>query len=273
MNVMCLSLGFTDDELPFKVSNPPKLDGTAAPELRFDLSAPVSSDEVVGDILAATHLEGQEPGRPEDCDEEETGESLLQLDETVNPGQSNPPNQNAEEDDNNVTTEDIALAEFLEEIDLAGESPVATERKVSSLTTKTFKPETTMESFIRLTNQQQWLPFNHSKTKPKTAEDIEEQSFFESMQSKCNRTVAPSAHRGHDAFERAWNLEVAKRHLTAVEEGNNDTLFIKRKRAKQLQDHCDWLQEQLRQSTRAEEQQNPDSIMQQRNKGSPNISS
>ena len=80
------------------------------------------------------------------------------------------------------------------------------------------------------------------------AEDTEEASLFESLQSEYNRHVAPSAHRGHNAFKKAWNLEVAKRYLKAIEEGNNDTIFIKRKSAKQLQDHYDWLQDQLQQS-------------------------
>lgn len=89
--------------------------------------------------------------------------------------------------------------------------------------------------------------------------------MFESLQSQYNRHVAPSAHRGCNAFEKAWNLEVAKRHLKAIEEGNNDTIFIKRKSAKQLQDHYDWLQDQLRQSKRSEEQKE-DSIMEDMNR-------
>ena len=176
INSMCLSAGFEEDELPFKVSNPPQLDETAAPELGFDMTVPVSSAEVIGDVVATAtaQLEAEEPtGRSDiDCDEEEPGENLLL---NVPAGQNNLPNANAEED---VTTEDVALAEFLDEIDLAGDPPAATEQRLSALSTEMFKPETTMESFVRLTNQQQWVPFNHSKTLAKSAEDVEEEIWI-----------------------------------------------------------------------------------------------
>jgi len=262
INSMCLSVGFQEDELPFQASNPPELDDKVAPELGFDVSVPVSNGQVTGDVLVAAQLTTADDGNVEtsdaDYDEDKT-------DDIEPVAEDQPPNENSEEPVNLTTDEDLELAEFLEQINLAGELPAATQRKVVALSTETFKPESTMESFIRLTNQQEWVPFNHSRTQQKTAKDSEEASLFESLQGQYNRHVAPSAHRGYNAFEKAWNLEVAKRYLKAIEEGNNDTTFIKRKSAKQLQDHYDWLEEQLRQSKQSEEQKE-DSIMGEMNR-------
>jgi len=108
------------------------------------------------------------------------------------------------------------------------------------------------------------VPFNHSNNN-KSAEEEEEFSVFETMSSKFNRHVSPSAHRGHKSFEKAWNLEVAKRHLEALEEGDNNAPFIKRKSCNQLQEHFDWLQSRLRSSEQAEETKD-DSMMTDLNK-------
>jgi len=158
INSMCVLVGFKEDELPFKVSNPPELDDKLVPELGFDVSVPVSSGEVTGDVLATAQLtmaDGAVERSDADYDEDGTDE--------LEPVAGVPPtNENQNTEEAASTEDDLELAEFLEEIDLAGEPLESTQRKVIALSTEIFKPETTMESFIRLTNQQEWVPFNHS---------------------------------------------------------------------------------------------------------------
>ena len=132
INSMCVLVGFKEDELPFKVSNPSELDDKLAPELGFDVSAPASNGEVTGDALATAQLtmaDGAAERSDADYDEDGT-------DEVEPVAGMAPTNENENTEEAASTEDDLELAEFLEEIDLAGEPLESTQRKVIALSSQ-----------------------------------------------------------------------------------------------------------------------------------------
>jgi len=57
---MMASVGFMENDYPFKVSNPPGLDDAIVPEFGFDVSVPVSKAEVTGDIMIGSERAAEE---------------------------------------------------------------------------------------------------------------------------------------------------------------------------------------------------------------------
>jgi len=102
-------------------------------------------------------------------------------------------------------------------------------------------PETSMQSFDRLTNEQAWVPFGPTKAStPKARSDLAEEALSNRMSKDCERHVSPGTPRhGHKDFELAWNIEVAEQHRIKTEDDNNDTVLINRKSHMQLRQHCD----------------------------------
>ena len=100
--------------------------------------------------------------------------------------------------------------------------------------------ETTMEAFNRQTGGSSWVPISQDlKTKDKV--DVEEQRYFNELESQFKRSVAPSAAHGYDLFAKAWEQEVGRRHLQAMA-GDESIVLLRPKSVAQLQDHFDFLQ-------------------------------
>jgi len=106
---------------------------------------------------------------------------------------------------------------------------------------ETRRPETSMQSFTRLTNQQPWIPFRKvNATTPKSPVDFEEEGLFNRLHKEYKRNVSPGTPRyGYRDFELAWNIEVAERYRKKMEDDNDDIVLINRKSYLQLQEHYD----------------------------------
>jgi len=103
-------------------------------------------------------------------------------------------------------------------------------------------PETSMQSFARLTKEQPWIPFRlvNSST-PKTALDLEEEALFNRLSKDYKRHVSPGYRHGYKDFELAWNIEVAERFRKRMDDADNGTeiVLVNRKSYIQLQQHYD----------------------------------
>jgi len=86
-------------------------------------------------------------------------------------------------------------------------------------------PETSMQSFARLTNAQPWIPFRKANsTVPKTEFDLAEEGLFNQMSKDYKRHVSPGAPLyGYKDFELAWNIEVAERCRRLMDDGEHST--------------------------------------------------
>jgi len=119
------------------------------------------------------------------------------------------------------------------------------------LALETKAPETSMQSFSRLTNEQPWVPFRKiNATTPKTALDLEEEGLFNRLHKDYKRHVSPGTPRfGYRDFELSWNIEVAERYHKKMEVGDDEeVVLINRKSYMHLQQHCDDIVESNRMS-------------------------
>jgi len=114
---------------------------------------------------------------------------------------------------------------------------------VHQMVLDTLSPETSLQSFARMTNHEPWIPFR-SLNSSVAATDLEreEYSLFARMKCKYKRHVSPGLPRvGYRDFELAWNMEVAERYRRKLEEEDteNNIVMINRKSYVQLQQHYD----------------------------------
>jgi len=110
------------------------------------------------------------------------------------------------------------------------------------LVLETRDPETSLQTFSRLANEEPWTPFRPiNSSAEKTEQDFEEHALFQRMKKNCKRHLSPgTARAGYKEFELAWNLEVAERHRKFMNNDcMNNTVLIRRKSYLQLQQHHD----------------------------------
>jgi len=161
--------------------------------------------------------------------------------------------EEAEEDENDVGEEEDELNFNDDPIDIEGGEDLEIDEQVEQmhlLALETRTPETSMQSFARLTNDQAWVPFRKMQASaPKTDLDMEEEGLFNKLHLDCKRNVPPGTPRhGCRDFELSWNVEVAERYRKKMEDDSEDIVLINRKSYIQLQEHCDDIVESDRMS-------------------------
>jgi hypothetical protein len=101
--------------------------------------------------------------------------------------------------------------------------------------------ETTMSTFLRLTKNTGWVPFNTGAL-PKDDTDLAEFSLFEVLKDQFNPNVSPGSPKGYKNFELIWNEHVADRFQSLVM-GDERVVLIRPKSAQQLKDYYKHLHE------------------------------
>ena len=185
INSFLKSLGYSNDELPFKIEVPAVTDASNA-DVGLDKNVAIGPEEV--NVL--------QRGLRELRIDHEHVEDHERPDEGVDEEENN--SQSAEEG-NEEDLADLGLDEASKKI----------EKTVESLVPEIRKKETTLDAFKRLTQHQEWIPFNVGGTSPL---DREEQFLFASLQSSYNRHASPRATKGYHYFMIQWNLEAAERY-------------------------------------------------------------
>jgi hypothetical protein len=98
-------------------------------------------------------------------------------------------------------------------------SPVDSEMVLDEMTklipTILLYGELTMSSFLRLTRNTGWVPFD-TGTMPKDDTDLAEFSLFELLKNQFNPYVSPGSPMGYKNFELLWNKHVADRFEALV---------------------------------------------------------
>jgi hypothetical protein len=182
-----------------------------------------SNDDELADFLTDLYLD----------DEEEDIEVLFPEDELVEP-----------------TLEDIAQLEA--EIHLLDVTETITrtdginrrtiQEEVRKLLPEDTRKESTLQAFQRLTQQEGWLPFRTpGSTGRPTATDDAETRLFDNMKDN----YIGQGKLGFKAFERDWNIEVARRFQLWLD-GSEDFVQINAKTVKLLKDYHEQLNEQAR---------------------------
>jgi len=98
-----------------------------------------------------------------------------------------------------------------------------------------------MEAFVRQSGGQPWIPFSQN-LQSTDAVDREEHRVFNEMSAEYNRSVAPSAAHGYNAFALAWDQLVGDRYQKKLEEGDDSIVLLRPKSVTQLQSFYDYLQ-------------------------------
>jgi len=153
----------------------------------------------------------------------------------------------AEPDEDELNFNDDPVDFHEEEADLAIDEQV---EQMHLLASETKSPESSMQSFSRLTNEQPWVPFRKTNAAtPKITLDLEEEGLFNCPHKDCKRHVSPGTPRcGCRDFELTWNVEVAERHRKRIEDDTEEIVLINGKSYMQLQEHCDDIMESERMS-------------------------
>jgi len=151
-------------------------------------------------------------------------------------------NNDAKEEQEEDTIEPIALNENQNEEENV-ELQLEVDAEVEHLLVLDQRsPETSLQTFSRLTNQEPWIPFRPlNTTTPKTQLDFAEYQLFQTMKKDFKRHISPGQPHGYKDFELAWNLEVAERYRKFMDSDYNNTYItiINRKSFIQLQQHHD----------------------------------
>jgi len=152
-----------------------------------------------------------------------TEEHLMQIDFDAVEEDEDSNAEEPENDEEEDSTEPIALNENQdseEDINLQLEVDAEVEHL---LVLDQRSPETSSQTFNRLTNKEPWIPFRPvNSTIPKTQLDIAECQLFQQMKKDFKRHASPGQPLGYKDFELAWNSEVAERHRKSVDSDCNN---------------------------------------------------
>lgn len=216
--------GVALDELPYKELSIPKVIDIME-DIGFDFN--IGTHDIQSTVAQAPVGDETETNTTNDDnnDPEDHGEGGLTIEEFI-------AGINAEFGEEQQAAEDLEDAP--DRYDRANAREI--EIQLSRLIPDIYRHESTLDCFNRLTDNQPWVPF-HKGTRVKTAIDIEEAAVFETMHVEYSRFRTPSANKGYNSFETAWNQEVANR-LQRKLNGEN-VVLIYRKKTQQLQEHFD----------------------------------
>jgi len=259
-NSLASSCGFEDAQLPFEVSYPPSPPVKEYMGLNFELPAefclPVEDREA---STADTHMARfQFSSTEEEGDEDATAHDMAQFlegiefdnDDVPVHGEQFTPRDETETEEEIITRLHEDSQGFAEE-DL---EPVAFEKfeqEVASSLPRIVDRESTMEAWMRLTQQRPIVPFKSPRL-PLTELDKAEHALFDELQVNYSRHSAYlGGVRGYKRFEAEWNTEVANRYrdkLTTLDDaGDGDAKpLVHRKTYLHLREHYDNLQSQTR---------------------------
>jgi hypothetical protein len=141
-----------------------------------------------------------------------------------------------------------------DEEDSTEQEPEGVELAVLRMLPEIRSRETTMETFIRLTDSQPHIPFHSANpSRPKTDIDEHEETLFLAMENQYDRWKLPRQPHGYHSFMVAWNLKVAERYKLKAVDGLNVTM-INRKNIEYLQNHYDKIMGQLASAGRIDHQ-------------------
>ena len=246
INTLANDADFNNDELPYaNLSTPAMAKDLDVADLGFDVAMKLPTGGSVSDILPRDI--------PDAPSEDTTEDDRLASDDVVQGTVDS-----TEEDDANDPVPDVLTGEdeilAIESNAAQGMDTVAIDVKVRAALAAVRKKETTMQAFQRLTNNQPWIPFYHG-VGPLTLLQQEERKLWDEMASDYKRKLLPR-HRsgqGFHSFMIAWNLEAGKRYKLVAMDGDEDNVvLINKKSVIQLQEHFDWIQQNISSAARLE---------------------
>jgi hypothetical protein len=223
LNTLARSCGYGDDDLPFPdVSLPALVSDLDKFDIGFNKAIKLRTGQTVQEVLEENV---QVPVATVDDFYDSANNNDLMMDETQ---------QDVQGDDD---ADDLSLNSFLDDIQFEDDD---IKKRVLELLPKIRSRESTMEAYVRLTNEQQWIPFHSANPNcPKTAVDYKEETLFDAMEMQYIRSRQPRQNKGYYSFCIAWNLEVAKRYKRKIVDGEENVLLIHRKNVEMLQNHYD----------------------------------
>jgi sentrin-specific protease 1 len=221
LNTMVLEIGYCSDDLPFPVSSHPSEENVFGESIGFEVVIPLS--ETLSNPSLPLKIPSQLMDQRGLLDEDE-----ISIDES------------AEVSDDVESRFDFA--DIDEATSVAGDSdfdsPFDSEIKdemAKLIPTVLLNRESTMSTFLRLTQNTGWVPFN-TCTLRKDDTDLAELSLFETLKDQFNPNVSPGSPKGYKNFELLWNEHVADRFQSLIS-GDENVVLIRPKSAQQLKDY------------------------------------
>ena len=216
INSLARDIGYIDLQLPFPKASHPSYVNRFNESIGFDLQEPPLST-----------LDAEDDGNVDVIhDNDVTGAAATDI------------TDDAEEDDHLESPNDITTEELLDDVSCPIEVREASHiAAITEIIAPAIlqKKENTLESFLRVTGNRGWIPFNMSPGK-KDALDLAEQALFLELEKEFNPNVAPSTRHGYKNFETLWNTKVYERFHELVM-GDEQVVLIRPKSAQQLKEY------------------------------------
>ena len=238
VNSLATSVGFKEEELPYKVSIP-----TPISELKEHLGLTYNLPTI---FQSENLLEGVEE---EEGDDGAPGNAQRNIEELTDSARQDEMGEFLDGVDFDSDEEDIDVGadqfqDLVDDTDVLT-NDVALERAILVHAAKISDNESTFATFKRLTEQRPWVPFKKPDAPPESFTDVdrEECALFNRLilEHKFNREAGTLwCTTGHGAFSKVWDMEVANRFKDKIAgEGEDNIVLTHRKSYAQLQQHCD----------------------------------
>jgi hypothetical protein len=235
LNSYALESGFTNEELPFPNLSVPKIPSNYPKEfIGFhyqqrpyeDISNPVETLDAYGAHEADININ-------EELSEENDPTLAKFLDGLF------------EDDTDELTMPEATIIHNTDEDSEESEATIivdvsTVEENALLLLPQTVQQETTLDAFIRLTEQRPWIPFYMGGTTPKAPTDHEEAALFVNMKDRFCRHAKSGSAKCYKVFASEWNEEMAKRFM-AKANGDIEVVLINRKSPQQIEQYYDYI--------------------------------